>query len=59
MKSTLHESQSTFFIMSLSFVLRMTDVSDKSGGENQNTHFVFSTFFFSNRAVHEKRGKIF
>jgi hypothetical protein len=33
----------------------MRNVSDKSCRENQNTHFVFSNFFFSfeNRAVYE------
>jgi len=30
----------------------MRNVSDKSFRENQNTHFVFSNFFF-NRAVYE------
>jgi len=27
-------------------LLRMTNISDKSCRENQNTHFVFSNFFF-------------
>jgi ABC-type polar amino acid transport system ATPase subunit len=32
----------------------MKNVSDKSRRENQNTHFVFSNFFFfENRVVHE------
>jgi len=31
----------------------MRNVSDKSCRENQNTHFVFSNFFFENRAVYE------
>jgi hypothetical protein len=33
----------------------MKSVSDKGGRENQNTHFVFSNFFFfsENRAVYE------
>jgi len=42
---TLHEHRYTFFIISLSFLLRMRNVSDKSCTENQNTHFVFSNFF--------------
>jgi hypothetical protein len=31
----------------------MRDISDQSCGENQNTYFVFSTFFFENPAVCE------
>jgi hypothetical protein len=31
----------------------MRNVSDKSCAENQNTHFVFSNFFFENREVYE------
>jgi len=31
----------------------MKNVSDDSCRENQNTHFVFSNFFFENRAVYE------
>jgi hypothetical protein len=46
MKGTLHEDQCTFFIISRSFLLRMRNISDKSCRENQNTHFVFSNFFF-------------
>jgi len=41
MKTNVH-----FFIISRSFLLRMRNVSDKSCTENQNTHFVFSNFFF-------------
>ena len=40
-------------IISRSFLFRMRNVSDKSCRENQNTHFVFSNFFFENRAVYE------
>ena len=39
MKTNIH-----FFIISLSILLRMRNVSDKSCRENQNTHFVFSNF---------------
>ena len=45
-KGTLHEDQCTFFIVSRSFLLRVRNISDKSSRENQNTHFVFSNFFF-------------
>jgi hypothetical protein len=34
------------FIISRSFLLRMRNVSDKHCRENQNTHCVFSNFFF-------------
>jgi len=53
---TLHEDQCTFFITSRSFLLKMRNVSDKSCRENQNTHFVFSNFFF-NRTVYETMWK--
>jgi len=47
MKGTLHEDKKLkFLIISRSFLLRMENVSDKSCRENQNTHFVFSNFFF-------------
>ena len=36
-----------FLILSRSFLPRMRSVSDASCRENQNTHFVFSNFFFS------------
>ena len=35
-----------FLIISCSFLLRMKNVADKICRENQNTHFVFSIFFF-------------
>jgi hypothetical protein len=44
---TLHADRYTFLIISRSVLLRMRNVSDKSCRENQNTHFVFSNFFFS------------
>jgi len=51
--STLHEDQYTFLIISLSVLLTMRNVSDKSCRVNQNTHFVFSNIFYENRAVYE------
>jgi len=44
---TLHEKPYTFFIISRSFLLRMSNISDKSCRENQNTHFAFGNVFFS------------
>jgi hypothetical protein len=41
---TLHGDHYTCFIISLSFLFRMKNVSDKSCRGNQNTHFVFNTF---------------
>ena len=43
---TLHAYQYTFLFIDRSVLLRMTDISDKICRENQNTHFVFSIFFF-------------
>jgi len=34
-----------FFIIPSSVLLRIRNVSDKSRRENQNTHFMFSNFF--------------
>jgi len=42
---TVYEDQYTFVIISHSFPLSMKNISDKSYGEIQNTHFVFSNFF--------------
>jgi hypothetical protein len=42
----LHEDQYAFLIISHSVLLRMINVSDRSCRENQNTHFMFSNFFF-------------
>jgi hypothetical protein len=42
MTPTFHEDQYTFLIISRSALLRMTNVSDKSRREHQNTYFVFS-----------------
>jgi hypothetical protein len=45
----------TYFLnISRSILLRVTNVSDESCRENQNTHFMFNNFFFfENRAVYE------
>ena len=45
-KGTLHEDQCTFLIISRSVRLRMKNVSEKSCGENRNTHFVFKKSFY-------------
>ena len=50
---TLHESISTFTIISRRILLRMRNVSDKRCGENQSTDFMFNNFFPENRAVDE------
>jgi hypothetical protein len=51
---TLHEDQYTFMIISRSVLRRMRNVSYRICTENQNTHFVFNNFFFSdNRSVCE------
>jgi len=42
---TLHEDQYTFMIISLSFHLRMRNVSDTDFRETQNIHFMFSRVF--------------
>jgi hypothetical protein len=49
---TVHEDQCTFVIISLSFLLRMRNSSDKSCWENKNTHYV-QWLFFENLAVYE------
>ena len=53
MAGTLHEDQYTSLITSRSILFRVKNVSDKSCSENQNTRFVFSNFFFLNRAIYE------
>ena len=41
------------------FLLRMRNVSDKSGREDQNTHFMFNNFLFSkNHTVYKKMWRI-
>jgi hypothetical protein len=47
---TLHEDQYTFFIISCSILLSLGNVLDKSCRENQNTHFMFNTFFFPRKS---------
>ena len=47
MKTDIH-----FFIISLSFPLRIRNVSDGICRENQNTHFIFNKFF-DNRVAYE------
>ena len=42
MKTNTH-----FFIISRSFILRIKNVSDKLCRGNQNTHLLFNNFFFS------------
>ena len=39
--------------ISLSVLLRMKNVSDKSRRGNENTHFVFNDFFPESRSVYE------
>ena len=51
--STLHEDQYTFLIISLSFLLRIRNVSDKSSRQNLNTYFVFDKDFSENLAFYE------
>jgi len=51
---TLHEYQWKFMKISGRILLRMRNVSDKSCCENQNTYFIFNSFFFlENRAVYK------
>jgi hypothetical protein len=50
---TLFEDRYTFMIISLWFLLRMRNVSDKSWIENQNTHFMYSNFFLENCDAYE------
>jgi len=45
MTGTLHEDQYTFLIISRSVLLVMRNISDKICRENQNTYFMFKTFF--------------
>jgi hypothetical protein len=41
------------FMTSRSIILRMRNFSDKCFRENQNTHFMFNTFFPANRDIYE------
>jgi hypothetical protein len=49
---TLYEDQYTFLIISLSVILRMRNVSNKSCRGNQNAHIMLNVFI-KNRAVSE------
>ena len=51
--NTLHEDLRTLTIKYRSISLRIKNVSDKSCGENLNTHFLLSNFFFENHVVYE------
>jgi hypothetical protein len=42
---TLHEDLCTFMVITRWILSRMRNVSDKSCRENQNTHFMFNSFF--------------
>ena len=53
------EEQYTFFIISLSFLLKMKNISDKSRRENRNLHFVFNNFFFLKLIPFMRCGKKF
>jgi hypothetical protein len=62
MTGTLHEDRYKFFIISRTLLLRMRNVSDKICIEKQNTHFMFSNFFFfffENRTAYEIMWKRF
>jgi hypothetical protein len=51
---TLHEDLSTFSIISRSVYFENINVPNKCCTENQNTHFEFKNFFFSeNRGDYE------
>ena len=56
--ATLREDVCTFITTSGWILLRMRNVSDRTYGESKNTHFMFSNFFFENRAVCEIMWKI-
>jgi len=53
MKGTLHEDQYTFFITSLSVLLRMRNISDKLCRKIQKHIFYIQQVFTKNRAVYE------
>jgi hypothetical protein len=50
---TLSEDQYMFLNTSCSILLRMTNVSDESCGEDQNTHLSSVTFCLENRDIYE------
>jgi len=43
----------SIFIITLSFLLKMRNVSDKIRREYQNTHFMFNKFLSENRTAYE------
>jgi len=51
--STLHEDQHTFLIISHLVIIRVGIVSDESN-KNQNTYFIFSTFFWKSFHLWDK-----
>ena len=51
-KVILNEEQYTFLIISRSFLLKMRNVSAEVLKKTK-THFIFSNFFFLNRAIYE------
>ena len=44
-KGILHEDLRTFTIISRRVILRMRNISDQCGRENQNMHFIFKNVF--------------
>ena len=48
---------STFMRISRRILLRMSNISNKSCRENQNTHFMFNNIFSENRAVYKIMSK--
>ena len=52
------KTNTRFFIISRSFLLKMRNVSDKICKGHQNTHFVFSNFFSKIVPFMRKCGKI-
>jgi len=51
---TSHEDLCKFIVNSHAVFLRMRNALDKICRENQNTYFMFSIFFYENRAVFER-----
>jgi hypothetical protein len=50
----LHGGLCIFMIISRGVLLRIINISDKIFRENQNTHFMFNSFFSENVAVYDK-----
>jgi hypothetical protein len=50
---TSHEDVFTFMTVFHEILLRIRNVLDKGCKKNQNTHFMFSNFFFLNCAMYE------